>query len=147
MGMKLRIRSDIFEDGGNIPSKYTCQGADINPPLTIEDVPEGTRSLALIMDDPDAPMGTWNHWLVWGIWPNDNIAEGSVPGIQGTNDFRQARYGGPCPPSGIHRYYFRIYALDTILNLKEGAEREELENAMDGHIIGKAELMGKYRRK
>jgi len=143
----LKITSEAFENGEDIPSKYTCQGADINPPLSIDGIPEGTTSLAVIMEDPDAPVGIWDHWIVWNIHPTSTIAEGSVPGIQGLNDFIQAKYGGPCPPSGIHRYFFKVFALDTYLDLKEGAKKEELLAAMDGHVLDKAELMGKYKRK
>jgi len=143
----LKVRSEAFEDGADIPSKYTCQGEDINPPLSIEDLPEGTVSLALIMDDPDAPVGTWDHWIVWNIRPNKTIAEGSIPGTQGQNDFIQSKYGGPCPPTGMHRYFFKFFALDTFLELKEGSKREALEKVMEGHILGQAELMGKYKRK
>ncbi|HOP09503.1 MAG TPA: YbhB/YbcL family Raf kinase inhibitor-like protein [Candidatus Methanofastidiosa archaeon] len=143
----MKITSEAFENGEDIPSKYTCQGADINPPLSIDGIPEGTTSLAVIMEDPDAPVGIWDHWIVWNIHPTSTIAEGSVPGIQGLNDFIQAKYGGPCPPSGIHRYFFKVFALDTYLDLKEGAKKEELLAAMDGHVLDKAELMGKYKRK
>jgi hypothetical protein len=146
-GDNLRVVSEAFEDGEDIPSKYTCQGEDINPPLTIEDIPDGTVSFALIMIDPDAPVGIWDHWIVWNIRPIGTIAEGSAPGIQGQNDFIQAKYGGPCPPSGVHRYFFKVFALDTYLDLEKGAKKKDLEKAMEGHVLDKAELMGKYKRK
>ncbi|MFO8016428.1 MAG: YbhB/YbcL family Raf kinase inhibitor-like protein [Candidatus Woesearchaeota archaeon] len=146
--MVLGLRSPEFGHEGRIPDKYTCKGNDINPPLEIENIPEGTESLALILDDPDAPTGTFVHWTLWDMEPAERISEDSVPSgaVQGTNDFGKAAYGGPCPPSGEHRYFFRLYALDTKLDLEEGASREELEDAMEGHIIEKAVLMGLYSK-
>ena len=146
-GITMRLTSPAFQNNTPIPSKYTCQGDDINPPLTIEEVPEGTKTLALIIDDPDAPFMTWVHWVVFNIFSTDKIAENSIPGRQGRNDFGRNDYGGPCPPSGQHRYFHKIYALDTILDLKEGSSKKELEDAMQGHILGKAELLGLYRKK
>lgn len=146
----LKISSPAFEHNGSIPAKYTCDGADLNPPLLIGAVPEGTKSLALIVDDPDAQGGAWVHWVLWNISPNTaDIREGSLPkGAQeGVNDFRRHAYGGPCPPSGTHRYFFRLYALDTLLTLAPGARRADLERAMKGHVLAQAELMGLYKKR
>lgn len=146
----LRISSAAFEHNGMVPVKYTCDGSDRNPELAIEGVPDKARSLALIVDDPDAPRGTWVHWLAWNIDPKTRqIPEGSVPkgAQQGMNDFRKLDYGGPCPPSGTHRYFFRLYALDRVPELKKGATRADLEQAMQGHIVDHAELIGLYARK
>jgi len=148
-GGAMKITSPAFQHNTMIPAKYTCEGMDINPPLVVEDIPEKTKSLVLIMDDPDAPVGTWIHWIVFNIpctGKKLEIKENSIPGVQGWNDFRRVNYGGPCPPSGTHRYFFRIYALDTTLNLKEGAKRQEVEDAMKGHILASAELIGLYKK-
>ncbi len=145
----FRISSPLFGDRGAIPPRYTCDGEDTNPPLTIENVPAGTKSLALIVDDPDAPKTTWVHWVVWGIDPKAReIREGSLPkgAVQGINDFGKRRYGGPCPPSGRHRYLFKLYALDTPVDPGPGATKARLEAAMKVHIIGKAQLVGVYER-
>jgi Raf kinase inhibitor-like YbhB/YbcL family protein len=145
----MTITSPVFSHMGMIPPKYTCNGENVNPPLIIENIPEGTKSLALIVDDPDAPVGIWVHWLLWNIRPDhDEIAENSVPrgALQGTNDFRKLSYGGPCPPSGTHRYFFKLFALDTLLTLEPGARKDELEKAMSGHILEKAEIIGMYRQ-
>jgi Raf kinase inhibitor-like YbhB/YbcL family protein len=147
---ELLIASPAFSHQGMIPSKYTCDGADVNPPLSFTNIPEKSKSLALIVDDPDAPMGTWVHWVAWNIGPGTKeIPERSVPkgALQGTNDFRKQGYGGPCPPSGTHRYFFKLYALDAPLPLQAGATKAQLEQAMKGHIIAQAELVGLYRRK
>ncbi len=146
----LAITSPAFKSGELIPSKFTCDGADVSPTLAIGNVPPEAKSLALIVDDPDAPGGMWVHWVVWNIDPaTKEIAEGGVPaGAQlGRNDFRQTPYGGPCPPSGTHRYFFKLYALDTKLDLGAGTNKAGLEKAMKGHILTQAELMGKYKRK
>ena len=146
---KLTIASPAFPHNGTIPSKHTCDGTDVNPPLSFGNIPERTRSLALIVDDPDAPRGTWVHWIVWNIGPETmSVAENSVPrdARQGTNDFRKQAYGGPCPPSGTHRYFFKLYALDTSLSLKAGAAKPQLEEAMKGHVLEMSELIGLYRR-
>lgn len=145
----IKVSSTAFYHNDFIPQKYSCDGEDINPPIKIENVPVEAKSLVLIVDDPDAPMGTWNHWLMWNIDPQINeIQENSVPGgaVLGTNDFGKLEYGGPCPPSGVHRYFFRVFALDTMLNLPVGAKRSELEKAMENHLIDQGELMGKYQR-
>ena len=150
----MKITSSAFAPGEMIPKKYTCDGPDLSPPLTWTALPEGAESLALICDDPDAPVGTWVHWVYYDI-PSDigglpeNVSTQDKPavgGTQGINDFRRKGYGGPCPPGGTHRYYFKLYALDTKLNLKAGANKQQLLTAMQGHVRGEAELMGKYRR-
>jgi len=146
----LSITSPAFSHQGMIPSKHTCDGADVNPPLSFASIPEKSKSLALIVDDPDAPMGTWVHWVAWNIGPGiKEIPENSVPQgtLQGTNDFKKQSYGGPCPPSGTHRYFFKLYALDASLPLKAGATKAQLEEAMKGHVLAQAELVGLYRRK
>jgi len=144
---KLSVTSPAFENNQLIPAKYTCDGDDINPPLTIEGIPEGTKTLALIIDDPDAPMGTWDHWIVWNIpATTSKIAENTVPGTEGMNDFRKRSYGGPCPPYGTHRYFFKVYALDVKLDLSPTSRKSDLEKAMQGHVLAKGELVGLYRR-
>ncbi|HAT03409.1 MAG TPA: hypothetical protein DCS29_01360 [Candidatus Magasanikbacteria bacterium] len=143
----MQLTSPAFQHEGLIPSKYTCDGQDINPSLTISSVPEGAKSLALIVDDPDAPGGTWVHWVVWNIDPGIGIiAENSKPGLEGVTSLGQTGWGGPCPPSGTHRYYFKLYALDTLLQdgVKETVGADALVSLMEGHILGQAELMGKY---
>jgi hypothetical protein len=146
---QITITSPAFEDRGKIPSKYTCDGEDINPPLDFENVPEDTQSLVLIVEDPDAPGKTWVHWVVFNISPTTtHIAEDSVPGrgIEAVTDFGHAGYGGACPPSGTHRYYFKLFALDTELDVTEDVNKAEIEHAMEGHIMEKAELVGLYSR-
>ncbi len=146
----LKITSPVFKHNDRIPSKFTCDGADINPPLLVENVPAGTQSLSLIVDDPDAPRGTWVHWVVWNIAPDTKeIKEHTVPSgaQQGVNDFRKTSYGGPCPPSGTHRYFFKLYALDVKLNIDRNTNKAGLEKAMSGHILGQAEMIGLYARK
>jgi Raf kinase inhibitor-like YbhB/YbcL family protein len=148
-GAKMKITSPAFQQGGNIPSKFTCDGANTNPPLHFDQVPAEAKSLALIVDDPDAPGGTFVHWLVWNVDPKTtDIAEHSVPAsaVPGQNGFGKTSYGGPCPPSGTHRYYFRVYALD-IAQMQVGVTRANLERAMQGHIIAQGELMGRYSKK
>lgn len=153
--MAFAISSQSFQKGGDIPKKYTCDGADVSPVLQWTSPPAGTQSFALIADDPDAPVGTWTHWVLYDLPPEStSLLEGvakvdELPtgGRQGRNDFRKIGYGGPCPPSGKpHRYFFKLYALDKKLNLKPGASKQEVEQAMQGHILGQAELMGKYQR-
>jgi hypothetical protein len=143
----LIIRSPAFENNKLIPAKYTCDGDDVNPALNIEGIPEETESLALIVDDPDAPIGTWVHWVVWDIPPTIKIKENTVPGIEGLNDFRKHFYGGPCPPSGTHRYFFKVYALDTKLTLSSNSRKEDVQRAMKDHILAKGELIGLYSRR
>jgi Raf kinase inhibitor-like YbhB/YbcL family protein len=147
---ELKITSPAFVTNGYIPARYTCDGTDINPPLQIDNVPAESKSLALIVDDPDAPVGMWVHWVVWNIDPaTREIAEDNVPrnAAQGKNDWKRNTYGGPCPPSGVHRYFFKLYALDTRLNLGTGAAKGDLEKAMHGHVLASAELIGLYRRR
>ena len=146
----MKIESGAFKNGERIPTQYTCDGVDINPPLSISDVPTGAKSLALIMDDPDASRGgTWDHWLIWNIPPDTReIKEGITPpgAITGSNSWPKTSYGGPCPPAE-HRYFFRLYALDTLLDLPAGSAKDSLLKAVEGHILAQAELMGKYSRK
>lgn len=145
----MYLTSLDFQNGGMMPVELTCDGRNVSPELVITEVPEGAKSLALIMDDPDAPGGTFVHWVVWNIPPETKkIERGTEPkGVQGKSSFGRKGYGGPCPPSGTHRYYFKLYALDQEIRLHEGASKKELEKEMEGHIVGRAELMGKYSRK
>jgi Raf kinase inhibitor-like YbhB/YbcL family protein len=143
---KMDISSTAFKDGEMIPAKYTCDGINVNPPLDIKDIPEQTKCLVLIADDPDAPIDTWVHWLVWNIPVTHHLKENAVHGVEGLNDFHQHRYGGPCPPSGTHRYFFKVYALDALLNLPAGTKKLQLEKVMSEHIIGFGELIGLYKR-
>jgi Raf kinase inhibitor-like YbhB/YbcL family protein len=149
-GVKMKITSSAFSEGGNIPSKFTCDGADTSPALHVEGVPAEAKSLLLIVDDPDALSGLFTHWLAWNIDPRTTeIGEGAAPSgtVQGKNDFGKSGYGGPCPPSGAHRYYFKIFALDRMLDLKAGAKRGEVDSAMRGHVIAEGEGIGRYARK
>ncbi len=145
----FRVSSPAFDEGAAIPARLTADGADVSPELWIENVPEGTVSLALIMDDPDAPMGTWVHWVVWNL-PGDTavIPEGTLPAgaVTGRNSWGRMRYGGPSPPSGTHRYFFKVFALDTRLDLASDADKAMLEKAIEGRVLGKAVLMGRYSR-
>lgn len=153
-GVTMELASSAFEHGGMIPRTHTCDGEDVSPPLTWDHLPAGTESLALICDDPDAPGGTWVHWvycdippdprgLPGGIAPEDRPPQG---GVQGINDFRRIGYGGPCPPGGTHRYFFTLYALDTRLGLEPGITKARLLKAMEGRVLEQAQLMGTYRR-
>ncbi len=144
----MKITSTAFSHEGKISSKYTCDGENINPAFEIENVPREAKSLVLISDDPDAPNGTWVHWIVFNLSPDlKKIEEGIEPvGVRGATSFGRLGYGGPCPPFGTHRYFFRLYALNNKLNLEEGARREDLEKAMNGMIIEKTELMATYER-
>src|SRR3989441_6172810 len=154
--MALILTSAAFKAGPPTPGKYTCDGVDVSPPLTWSDAPAGTRSFALIADDPDAPGGTWVHWVLYNL-PADvselpeNIAKVESLDLggarQGRNDFRRPGYGGPCPPPGpAHRYLFKLYAVDTRLQLKARAQKKDVEAAMEGHLLGTAQLMGTYAR-
>ncbi|TPE46264.1 YbhB/YbcL family Raf kinase inhibitor-like protein [Pontibacter mangrovi] len=140
----VEVSSPSFQAGEEIPQKFTCDGEDINPALEIGDLPDNTLSLVLIVSDPDAPSGNWTHWLMWNIPPLHTIEEDSAPGTVGTNDFGNTQYGGPCPPIGTHRYFFRVYALDTTLTLKEGSRVEDVYQQMENHIVGAGQLMGVY---
>jgi Raf kinase inhibitor-like YbhB/YbcL family protein len=151
----MQLTSSAFADGDKIPKQYTGDGKDASPPLKWSGAPSGTKSLALICDDPDAPRGTWVHWVLYNLPPEiTELPEGMLDpkavlgsALQGTNDFRKTGYGGPAPPPGKpHRYFFKIYALDTVLDLKAGASKKELESVMRGHILGQGQLMGTYGR-
>lgn len=144
----MKIESPNFNEGNPIPSEFTCDGKDLSPELVFKDVPEKAQSMALIMDDPDAPRGTFVHWLVWNIPPmvRKFIKGEKIKYVQGMSDFGRTGYGGPCPPSGAHRYFFKLYALDIILDLDEGSSKEDLENAMKGHVVAEAKLIGVYKR-
>ena len=146
---RMKIASSAFQEGGNIPKKFTCDGSNTSPPLQITGVPSEARSLVLIVDDPDAPSGLFTHWLIWNIPPQiSSISEGSAPkGVHGTNDFGKSDYKGPCPPPGTHRYSFKVFALDRELELRGGAKRSQVDAAMKGHVIAQGELMGRYARK
>ncbi|MBI2053002.1 MAG: YbhB/YbcL family Raf kinase inhibitor-like protein [Candidatus Ryanbacteria bacterium] len=145
----MKIESPAFLDNASIPQKYTCDGEDVNPPLRIIDVPSGAQSLVLIVDDPDAPRGDFVHWTLWNISPDAReISEKSIPEgtQQGITDFGSEGYGGPCPHAGTHRYQFKLYALDTMLDLSQKATKKDIEQAMQNHILGKSMLIGRYAR-
>jgi Raf kinase inhibitor-like YbhB/YbcL family protein len=142
----LTVTSPAFKAGENIPVKYTCEGSNINPPLLIGDLPKGAKSLALILDDPDAPNGTFDHWVMWNISLLSKLEENSAPGKEGKNGMKQNKYIGPCPPSGTHHYHFRIYALDTRLDLPESTDKKALQKAMEGHVLATGELIGLYKK-
>jgi len=149
-GGKMKISSPAFQEGATIPEKFSRNGQNVSPELRIGAAPAEAKSLALVVDDPDAPVGLFTHWLVWNIDPKTTeIAEGSVPrgGVLGTNDFPGRRYDGPQPPSGTHRYYFKVFALDRMLDLQAGAKRREVDAAMKGHVIAQGQLMGRYAKK
>lgn len=143
---QLAISSSMFINEGNIPAKYTCDGEGINPPLEISNIPEGTQAFALIVEDPDAPRSTYCHWIAWNIKPVNVIKESFNPGISGNNSAGKTGYHPPCPPTGAHRYYFHVFALDSKLDLAPGESKEKLQQAMQGHILGKGTIMGKYER-
>lgn len=142
----LDITSSAFRHENYIPHVYTCEGDNINPPLRINDVPEETRSLVLIIDDPDAPGKTFDHWVVWNILPETTIDEDSIPGTVGRNSARENKYCGPCPPSGTHRYFFKVYALDKLLDLEMDSGKKAVEQAMEGHVLAYGELIGLYKK-
>ncbi len=147
----FELTSTAFTQGATVPARHTCSGENVSPALAWTAPPEGTASLALIVDDPDAPGRVWQHWLAWNLPATTRaIAEGGVGAtmVQGTNDFKSVGYGGPCPPPGhgAHRYFFRLYALDAVLGLPPGATRPELDHAMKGHVLASTELMGKFWR-
>jgi Raf kinase inhibitor-like YbhB/YbcL family protein len=153
--VSLQLESSAFKAGETIPARYTCDGDDVSPPLSWADPPPGTESFTLIVDDPDAPVGTWDHWVLFSIAaavrslpenvPPDAVVDGV--GVHGANSWRNLGYGGPCPPQGpAHRYFLRLYALDTVLDLKAGASRGDVERAMQGHILAESELIGQYGR-
>ncbi|MDP3804652.1 MAG: YbhB/YbcL family Raf kinase inhibitor-like protein [Candidatus Omnitrophota bacterium] len=152
--MKIDVTSSAFKDGGMIPGKYTCDGEEISPPIAWANLPAGAKSFALISDDPDAPGGDWVHWVMFNIPPETEGLPENIPSdgkldngaIQGMHDGGGIGYGSPCPPSGTHRYYFKIYALDKMLDLRRGTTKRELLKAMEGHILAQGELMGRYKR-
>ncbi len=152
--MTIKITSSTFTEGSMIPNRYTCDAEDVSPDLAWTGVPEGTKSLALICDDPDAPMGTWVHWVLFNLPPDINELHAEIPpektlkngARHGKNDFGRFGYGGPCPPSGTHRYFFKLYALDTRIKLESGITKAQLLEAMNGHILDEGQLMGKYKR-
>ncbi len=152
--MTFELTSTAFDEGQEIPERYSCDGQDISPPLAWGDPPEGTESFALISDDPDAPVGTWVHWVLYNIpadareLPEDVPAQDELDdgSLHGQNSWERRDYGGPCPPGGTHRYVFKLYALDTTLDFKPGATKKELLNAMDGHVLAQAQLIGTYTR-
>jgi Raf kinase inhibitor-like YbhB/YbcL family protein len=144
---ELVVRSPSFQANTLIPKKYSCDGEGVNPPLTIEGVPKESKSLVLVVDDPDASGGTFDHWVVWDIPPSTTkIAEHSIPGTEGLNSAQQKRFMSPCPPSGTHRYFFKVYALDVELKLDTKTTKRDLEKAIQNHILGKGELIGLYHR-
>jgi hypothetical protein len=146
--MSMQLTSTAFADGGNIPRKYSCDGENLSPPLAWSGIPQGAQSLVLIADDPDAPAGTFVHWVLYDLPAELSELPEGVHGMgsEGVNGFRKSGYGGPCPPRGsIHRYYFKLYALDNQLGLKAGATKAEVEKAMQGHILAQGQLMGRYR--
>ena len=150
----MELTSTAFTEGGMIPEKYTCDDMDISPPLAWGNIPEGTKSLALICDDPDAPMGIWVHWVLYNLPPELKELPEAIPAQrilpdgskQGVTDFRKIGYGGPCPPGGTHRYYFKLYALNIMLELQGDPTKSDLEAAMQGNILGQCQLMGRYKR-
>ncbi len=154
--MEFSLTSSAFDDGDAIPAEYTCDGDNISPPLALAGVPDGTRSLVLICDDPDAPAKTWVHWVLYDLPPTLTELHEAVPdhrepdmgGLHGTNDFKNLGYGGPCPPAGsAHHYHFKLYALDKMLNLEPGATKESVESAMGEHLLAQTELVGTYERR
>lgn len=145
----MKIVSPLFMDGDNIPARFTCQGENVNPPLQFIEVPHEAESLVLIMDDPDAPMGTWVHWTIYEMERTETFIDvNSKPktGIEGMTSFGKPGYGGPCPPSGTHRYFFKLYALNSKLHLPDNADKKQIEAAMEGHVLQQAELMGKFSK-
>jgi Raf kinase inhibitor-like protein, YbhB/YbcL family len=142
----LIVTSSAFKEGENIPAKYTCDGEEINPSLKIDNIPAGTKTLAIVVEDPDAPRGTFDHWLVWNMPPESIVEENRISGISGMNGGGKTGYYGPCPPSGSHRYYFHVFALDTSLDIKAGSDKKTLNHAMQHHILAQGSLMGRYAR-
>lgn len=144
---KLIITSPVFTNNNFIPEKYSCDGEDLNPPIFIDKVPAKTKSLALIIDDPDASSGSFVHWIIWNVDPKlTQIAEDSVPGVEGLNSGGRKGYTGPCPPSGTHRYFFKVFAIDTMISLTANSKKGDLEKAVKGHVLAAGEIIGLYRR-
>ena len=152
--MEIKVTSTAFQPGGMVPKQYTCDGPDFSPPLAFSGVPAGAKSVALVCDDPDAPHGTWVHWVLYNLpantreLPEHQPTQATLPSgaRQGKNDFGNFGYGGPCPPSGTHRYFFKVYALNAELDLQPGATKAQLVKAMNGHVLAHGELIGKYKR-
>jgi Raf kinase inhibitor-like YbhB/YbcL family protein len=150
----MKLTSSVFTEGAMIPVKYTCDGQDVSPPLAWSEVLAGAKSLALICDDPDAPVGTWVHWVLFNLPPTSTGLPEGVPaektlkggGVHGLNSWRRIGYGGPCPPGGTHRYFFKLYALDATLSLGNNAAAKDVQAAMKGHVLAEAQLMGRYKR-
>lgn len=143
---RIDVSSAAFNENGFIPRRYTCDGKDVNPALNFDHIPGEAQSLAIIVDDPDAPAGTWVHWVIWNIPVTHHLKEGNTIGTQGINDFNKQIYRGPCPPKGTHRYFFKVYALDCKLEIPGRSNKAELEKAMTGHILGFGELIGLYKK-
>ena len=152
--MDIKITSTAFAEGGMIPAKYTCDGENVSPPLAWDSIPQAAKSIALIADDPDAPMGTWVHWVLYNLPAEITALRENIPlqeklengANQGMNDFRKIGYGGPCPPSGVHRYFFKLYALDTFLEATPEMTKSKLLSAMEGHKLAEGSLIGRYER-
>jgi len=152
--MAITVTSTAFAEGELIPRRHTCDGQDVSPPLVWSGIPEGTQSIVLICDDPDAPMGTWVHWVLFNLPAETAELSDDIPetatlesgAVHGKNDFGRLGYGGPCPPGGTHRYFFKVYALDQKLSLESGATKAQLCQAMEGHVLAEGQLMGKYSR-
>lgn len=145
--MIMKVESPAFEQNQRIPKQYTCEGEDVSPPLNIKDIPKNAKYFAIIVEDPDAPTGTFDHWLAWNIPVKEQIPQHVKPPMEGRNHFGEVRYRGPCPPRGkAHRYFFKVFALDFKLSLPEGSTKYELEAAMKEHVVGKAEIIGVYQR-
>lgn len=142
----LTVKSTAFANNNYIPLKYTCDGPNVNPALIVEDIPKNSKSLVLIMDDTDSPNGEFTHWVMWNIPPKKNIAENSAPGVQGVNSMQQNKYYGPCPPNGMHKYHFKIYALDIKLDLPATADKKMVLSAIEGHVLANGVLIGSYYR-
>jgi len=142
----LQVSSPSFKPNEFIPKEYSCEGKEINPAITVKNIPEGTKSLTLIIEDPDAPNGTFDHWLLWNIGVTGIINENSIPGTEGKNGSGKNGYKGPCPPSGTHHYHFKVYALDVKLDLENGADKTILEKAMNDHILASGEIIGLYMK-
>lgn len=143
---QLTVTSPDFKNEGGIPVKCTCDGQEVNPALNVQGIPKGTKSLVVIMEDPDVPLSTFTHWVAWNIPPDVAIAANSVPGVQGFNSVGKNNYFGPCPPAGTHRYFFKVYALSMMLDLKAESTKSKVIQAMQGHILAQGELMGTYSR-
>jgi Raf kinase inhibitor-like YbhB/YbcL family protein len=144
--VSINVVSLAFSQGGHIPKRYSCEGEDVNPSLEVSNLPPNTKTLAVVVEDPDAPRGIFDHWIVWNIPPNEPIAENSVPGVNGVNSFGTEGYRGPCPPSGSHRYFFKVYAIDSQLDLPAGSNKKALQQAMQGHVLAYGELMAHYKK-